>query len=155
MTSQLAREAIIPNPHLAPFMPLIGNWKTVGHHSMMPGTTLHGRATFEWHEGGAFLCMRSDVEEEGIPSAIALIGSDDDDKGFTMMYFDERAVSRRFEVTCGDGVVRWARVAPGFSQRYVLTLAPDGNTLHGVSSLSKDDKTWEQDMEVRYTKVKS
>jgi hypothetical protein len=33
-------------------------------------------------------------------------------------------------------------------------MAPDGETLRGVSSLSQDDKTWEQDMELRYTRVK-
>lgn len=145
---------MIPNPRLSALKPLIGTWTTIGHHSMLPGITLHGRTTFEWHEEGAFLRMRSEIEEEGIPSAIALIGSDDAVEVFTMLYFDERAVSRRFEVTMGDGKLRWWRTAPGFSQRYVLTLAPDGDTLHGVSSLSKDDATWEQDMELAYTRAK-
>ena len=97
--------------------------------------------------------MRSDIEEPGIPSAIALIGSDDNAAVFTMLYFDERAVARRFEVTLGDGMVRWSRVAPGFSQRYLLTMGPADDTLHGVSSLSKDDETWEQDLELKYTRV--
>lgn len=154
MTPQLATEAIIPNPRLAVFKPFLGTWTTVGHHSMMPGITLNGRASFEWHEGGAFLCVRTDVQEEGIPSAIALIGTDDDDTTFRMMYFDERKVSRQFEVTVDDKTLRWARNAPGFSQRYVLTISNDGNTMHGVSSLSKDDKTWEQDLEMEYTRVK-
>lgn len=154
MTSQLASEAMIPNPRLAAFKPLIGTWTTVGHHSMMPGITLHGRTAFEWHLGGAFLRMRSEIEEEGIPSGIALIGSDDDVTVFTMLYFDERAVARRFEVTMVDGTLRWWRTAPGFSQRYVLTVGPDGDTLHGVSSLSKDDATWDQDLELHYTRTR-
>jgi hypothetical protein len=154
MTSQLASEAMIPNPRLAAFKPLIGTWTTVGHHSMMPGITLHGRTAFEWHQGGAFLRMRSEIEEEGIPSGIALIGSDDDVTVFTMLYFDERAVARRFEVTMVDGTLRWWRTAPGFSQRYVLTVGPDGDTLHGVSSLSKDDATWDQDLELHYTRTR-
>ena len=154
MTSALSREAMIPNPRLSAFKAFIGTWTTVGHHSMMPGITLHGRTTFEWHEGGAFVCVRSEIEEEGIPTAIALIGSDDDAGVLTMLYFDERTVSRRFEVSTGDRTVRWWRTAPGFSQRFVLTMAPDGNTLRGVSSLSKDDTTWEQDLELSYTRVK-
>jgi hypothetical protein len=97
--------------------------------------------------------MRSETEEEGIPSAIALIGSDDDVEVFTMLYFDERTVARRFEVTMSDGTLRLWRTAPGFSQRYVLTVAPDGDTLHGVSSLSKDDATWDQDLEMSYTRA--
>lgn len=150
----MASEAMISNPRLSEFNPFIGTWTTVGHHSMMPGITLHGRTSFEWHEGGGFLCVRSEIEEEGIPSAIALIGSDDVAGVLTMLYFDERAVSRRFEVSTGDGTVRWWRNAPGFSQRYVLTVGPGGDTLHGVSSLSKDDVTWEQDLELSYTRVK-
>jgi len=154
MTTQLASEALIPNPRLSAFKPFIGTWTTVGHHSMMPGITLHGRTRFEWHEGGGFLCVRSEIEEKGIPSAIAIIGSDDGFEELTMLYFDERAVTRRFEVTIGDGTLRWWRTAPGFSQRYVLTVGADGDTLHGVSSLSKDDATWEQDLELSYTRVK-
>jgi hypothetical protein len=154
MTTQLASEALIPNPRLSAFKPFIGTWTTVGHHSMMPGITLHGRTRFEWHEGGGFLCVRSEIDEEGIPSAIALIGSDDDADAYTMLYFDERTVTRRFEVTVGDGTLRWWRNAPGFSQRYVLIVAPEGDTLHGVSSLSKDDATWEQDLELTYTRAK-
>ena len=98
--------------------------------------------------------MRSEIDEEGIPSAISLIGSDDNADVYTMLYFDERAVTRRFEVTVGDGTLRWWRNAPGFSQRYVLIVAPEGDTLHGVSSLSKDDATWEQDLELTYTRAR-
>jgi hypothetical protein len=154
MTSQFSSAAMIPNPRLSAFTPLLGAWTTVGHHSMMPGITLHGRTTFEWHEGGGFLCMRTEIDEPGIPSAIALIGSDDNAAVFTMLYFDERAVARRFEVTMDDGTLRWERTAPGFSQRYVVTVGPSGDTLHGVSSLSKDDMTWEQDLELHYTRAK-
>ena len=154
MPKQLANEAMIPNPRLAAFKPLIGVWTTVGSHSMMPGITLHGRTAVEWHEGGAFLCMRSEIDEPGIPSALAIIGSDDNRETLTMLYFDERAVSRRHEVAMDGSVLRWWRTAPGFSQRYVLTVGPDGDTLHGVSELSKDDATWEQDLELGYTRVK-
>jgi hypothetical protein len=152
--TELAGEARIPNPRLAVLEPFIGAWTTAGSHSMMPGIALHGRTIFEWHEGGAFLCVRSDIDEPGIPSAIALIGSDNDSEAFTMLYFDERGVSRRFDVTVDGPVLQWWRTAPGFSQRYVLTLAPDGETLRGVSSLSRDDVSWEQDLELRYTRVK-
>ena len=154
MTSRLAREAMIPNPRLAAFKPFIGTWTTIGSHSMMPGVTLHGRTAFEWHEGGAFVRILSEIDEPKIPSAISLIGTDDNAETFTLLYFDERAVTRRFDVSMGDGVLQWWRTAPGFSQRYVLTIGPDGDTLRGVSSLSKDDKTWEQDLELTYTRLK-
>jgi hypothetical protein len=154
MIPQIHSEAMIQNPRLSAFKSLIGTWMTVGHHSMIPDVTLHGRTSFEWHEGGSFVCVRSEIDEPGIPSAIALIGSDDEAKTFTMLYFDERAVTRRFDVAIEGNVLRWWRTAPGFSQRYVLTMAPDGDTLHGVSELSKDDVTWEQDLELSYTRLK-
>jgi hypothetical protein len=144
---------MIRNPRLAAFAPLVGEWTTAGSHSMMPGVALHGRTVFDWHEGGAFLRMRSEIEEPGIPTAVALVGSDDASGAFTMLYFDERAVSRRFEVAVDGGVVRWWRAAPGFSQRFTLTMAPNGNTLRGVSELSKDDVAWEQDLELTYTRA--
>jgi hypothetical protein len=71
-----------------------------------------------------------------------------------MLYFDERAVSRRYEVTMDDTVLRWWRTAPGLSQRYVLTVSPGGDTLHGVGALSKDGATWNPDLELSYTRVK-
>jgi hypothetical protein len=151
--TQFASAAMIPNPRLAAFGPLIGEWTTVGRHTMMPGVKLHGRTVFDWHEGGAFLRMRSEVEQPGIPTGIALIGSDDAIEAFSMLYFDERAVSRRFEVAKDGDVLRWWRTAPGFSQRFALTAAPDGNMLHGVSALSKDNVTWDQDLELTYTRV--
>jgi hypothetical protein len=70
------------NPHLNAFKSLIGVWTTVGRHPMLPGMMLHGRTAFEWQEGGAFLVMRSEIDEPGIPSAIAIIGSDDQSDSF-------------------------------------------------------------------------
>lgn len=48
--------------------------------------------------------MRSEIEEPGIPSGIALTGSEDEAASFTMLYFDERAVARRRHVGSGHGV---------------------------------------------------
>ncbi len=150
--SQFARAAMIPNPRLAAFRWLVGEWTTAGSHSMMPGVPLHGRTVVDWHEGGAFLRIRSEIAEAGIPAAVALVGSDDVGETLTMLYFDERAVSRRFDVAMDGAVMRWWRSAPGFSQRFSLTRAPEGDTLHGVSELSKDGVTWEQDLELTYTR---
>lgn len=75
MTSRLASEAMIPNPRLAAFEPFIGTWTTIGGHSMIPGVTLHGRTAFEWHEGGAFVRVSSEIDEPKIPIATAIIGA--------------------------------------------------------------------------------
>jgi len=147
-------EASIPNPALEPFRILIGDWNTVGTHALLPDMTLHGRTSFEWLEGGAFLMMRSEIDETGIPSGIAIFGSDDSAKEYFMLYFDERGVSRKYEVTLRDNIWKWWRNSPGFSQRYTGTIVDDGNTIIGKGELSKDGLSWEKDLDLTYRRVK-
>src|SRR5687767_9297813 len=90
MAENSMREASIPNPALEPFRVLVGNWETTGTHLLIPDTVLHGRTSFEWLEGGAFLVMRSEIDEPGVPSGIAIFGSDDASNEYFMLYFDER-----------------------------------------------------------------
>lgn len=154
MPTNAANEAAIPNPHLQPLGVLVGEWHTMGRHRLMPDTLLHGYASFEWLEGGAFLMMHSAVEEAGIPSAIAVIGSDDGAEAFFMLYFDERGVSRKYEMTLSGNVWKYWRDAPGFSQRFTGTIVDDGDTITGLAELSEDDATWKRDLELTYTRVR-
>ena len=59
----------------------------------MPDKKLEGRTSFAWHEDGAFLIMRGEVDEPRFPDGVAIIGSDDGAGIFAMIYFDERGVS--------------------------------------------------------------
>jgi hypothetical protein len=70
-----------------------------------------------------------------------------------MLYFDERGVSRRYEVTLRDNVWKWWRNAPGFSQRFAGSIATDGRTIVGRGELSRDGARWEPDLELTYTRV--
>ena len=153
MTTPIGAEAHKPNPALAPLAPLVGRWRTVGTHPLVPGTTFHGRTSFEWHEHGAFLVMRSEVDEPGIPSAVALFGSDDAAGTFTMIYFDERDISRVYSVEVGDGEVRWQRDEAGFAQRMVVRIADDGITLHAAGTMSRDGGAWEDDLQLTYERI--
>jgi hypothetical protein len=153
MQTDLKREASIPNPALKPLGVLVGTWNTIGRHPLIPNTALHGRASFEWLEGGAFLMMHSEIEEPGIPTGIAIFGSDDSAGTFSMLYFDERGVSRKYEVTVADNVLTWWRNAPGFSQRFTCTLSNDARTMIGKGELSKDGLSWEKDLELTYTRA--
>jgi hypothetical protein len=92
MIKNSKHEAAIPNPALKPFGILIGEWKTTGTHPYVPGTTFHGFTSFKWMEGGAFLIMHSEIDEEEIPSGIAIFGSDNSTGEYFMLYFDERKV---------------------------------------------------------------
>ena len=153
MNQHSMQEASIPNPALKPFSILIGNWSTTGTHLLIPNTVLHGRTSFEWLEGGAFLMMRSEIDEPGIPSGIAIFGSDDSTHEYYMLYFDERGVSRKYEVTLQDNIWKWWRNTPGFSQRYTGTIVDDGNTIIGKGELSKDGSSWEKDLDLTYKRV--
>ena len=154
MTRSSKHEASRPNPALKPLSFLIGEWTTIGTHGLVPGTTYHGRTWFEWLEGGAFLMMHSEIDEGDIPSGIAIFGSDDDLGEYFMLYFDERGVSRRYEVSLHDNVLKWRRNAPGFSQCSTHTIVDDGRTIIGKGEISKDGVSWEKDLDLTYTRVK-
>src|SRR4051794_31149920 len=97
MNQHSRQEASGPNPALEPFGVLIGNWNTSGTHGLDPDTILHGHASFEWLENGAFLLMRSEIDDPRFPSTIAVFGSDDAEGECYMLTFDERGVSRKYE----------------------------------------------------------
>jgi hypothetical protein len=59
MAEFVPNEAARPNPALSALSVLVGTWNTVGTHPLVPGTTFHGRTSFAWIEGGAFLIMHS------------------------------------------------------------------------------------------------
>ena len=151
MGEPVRHEAAKPNPALHPLRALAGAWNTVGTHPLVPGTTFHGRTTFEWIEGGAFLLMRSRIDEPGIPSGIAIFGSDDATGACSMLYFDEREVSRRYKVSLRDGVLTWWRDDPEFSQRFTGTISADGRTIVGRGEMSRDGAPWEPDLQLTYT----
>jgi hypothetical protein len=146
-------KASIPNPALSAFSVLIGKWTTVGTHPLLPDTLLNGRTTFEWLEGGAFMIMHSEIDEPRFPAGIAITGSDNVAGTYFMLYFDERGVSRKCEVSFQDNVWKWWRNAPGFSQRFAGRISDDGNTIIGKGELLKDGTSWEKDLDLTYTRV--
>ena len=153
MDAPIAREALISNPGLKGFKKIIGTWSTIGHHPMVPGVTFHGRVSFDLHEGGAFVIMRSEIDEPDIPSGIAIFGSDDHTDTLSMIYFDERRVARRYEARMEPQVLRWWRNTPEFSQRFTITIASDNQSMDGAGEMSKDGGPWGPDLELTYTRI--
>jgi hypothetical protein len=152
MTSPIGSEAL-PNPTLKPFEALVGEWLTTGTHPLLPGTTFHGRTSFAWHEGGAFLIMRSEIEEPEIPSGVAIFGSDDGAATHFMLYFDERGVSRKYDVTMTKNLLTWRRDDSEFSQLNTIEIANDGNTMVGRGEMSRNGAAWEDDLSLTYVRV--
>lgn len=153
MNQHSMQEASIPNPALEPFSVLIGDWNIIGTHRHIPDTILHGRSSFEWLANGAFVIMRSELDEPGVPSSISIFGSDDLAKEYFMLYFDERGVSRKYDVTLHDNILKMWRNAPGFSQRFTGTIEKGGNTMIGIWDLSEDGSPWAHDLELTYKRV--
>ena len=69
-----------------------------------------------------------------------------------MHYFDSRGVSRIYEVGMSDTVLDISREAPGFSQRFRGDLEDGGNKISGLWKLCRDDKTWDDDLRITYTR---
>lgn len=145
-------EALKPNPALKPFEVLVGEWKTEGSHPYFPGTVLHGRTSFEWIEGGAFLLERSELDNPEFPNGVAIFGSDDEAKKYHMIYFDSRGISRLYKCSIKDNVLTWQRDEAGFAQRMALTVSSDGNKMVGKGEMRRDGKTWEGDLSLTYTR---
>jgi hypothetical protein len=149
MTS-IGSEAAMPNPALDSFSPVIGEWRTEGKHPMVPGTTFHGRALFQFIENGAFLMMRTEIDEPEIPCGIAIIGSDDTAGTFFMLYFDERGVSRKYDVKLDRDQLEWRRDDPEFSQLFTVAIGRD--KMHGLGRMRRKDGDWEDDLSLTYTR---
>jgi hypothetical protein len=148
-------KARIDNPALEALSFLIGEWQTTGTHPAVPGETVLGRTVFERHEGGAFLLMRSQVDHILFPDGLAIIASDDVGGRFVMSYFDERGVSRLYEVEVGDGTLTWRRDDPSFSQSTTLTADEGGDRLVGKGRMSKQGGDWADDLSQVFVRERS
>lgn len=152
--TKVGANALMPNSALKAFEVLVGEWQTTGRHPYFPCITLHGRASFKWHEGGAFLIIRTEIDHPKFPDGIEILGSDDKAKKFYMLHFDERGVSRKYNVTLKDNRLKWWRDDPDFSQRFTIAIEDDGKRMVGGGEMSRDGGPWEGDLSNTYQKVK-
>ena len=154
MKKQIGSEAFIPNPALEPFKVFVGEWQTIGSHPYLPGITLQGRTTFDWLEGGAFLIMHSEIDDPNFPSGVAIFGSDDVAKQYFMLSFDERGVSRKYDVTITGDQLKWWRDDPSFSQRFTIVIEDNSNTMISKGEMSRERATWEEDLALTYVRCR-
>jgi hypothetical protein len=150
----MKNSASIRNPSLKPLGILVGTWRIVGEHPLMPGVELGGSVTFEWFEGGAFLRMYAEVDNPKFPAGIAIFGSDNDSGHIFMLYFDEREVSRKYECSITSNEWKWWRDDPHFSQRFTVKISEDGNTMVSSGEMRRDGSAWEDDLNLTYYRVK-
>jgi hypothetical protein len=121
---------------------------------MIPDTVLHGTASITRLEPGGFLQIRSSIHEEvGIPAGVAVVGGDGISGRYVLLHHDERGVSRVYDAALEGRTLRWWRNAPDFAQRYSLTVSPDGRSMAGKGELCRDGSSWEQDLDLTYTRL--
>lgn len=131
---------------------LIGNWHL---EIKLPGepTSHHGRASFEWLPGKAFVMYRTEIEDPRFPVTEAIIGSDDTLDSYSMVYSDSRGVQRVYLMSLDDREWQLWRDAPDFAQRFSGTFSEDGNTLTARWEKSLTAKNWEHDFDVICTRT--
>jgi hypothetical protein len=133
---------------LEPLNALIGSWWIEATHPFFPSTVVGGQADFEWLEGERFLLQRSRTDHPEFPDSLIVFGADGGE--LSMHYFDSRGVHRVYDVSFDDGVWRMWRHSPGFSQRFTGMFEDDGDTIAGLWKLSRDDTTWDDDLQITF-----
>jgi hypothetical protein len=120
------------------FEPLIGSWHGEGDMPTDPPVKIRVDATIE--RMGDFLVMRSTGEPVEMPSTLAVIGGASDGEPQPMHYFDSRGVKRLFLMTLEQSTWTIVRApgedwngpdGPGFNQRFIGELSPDGRMITG------------------------
>lgn len=71
-----------------------------------------------------------------------------------MLHFDERGVSRKYDVSVEQNQIKWWRDDPAFSQQFTLTGDKGSKKMVSSGEMSKDGGEWERDLAVTYLRLK-
>lgn len=126
---------------------LLGAWHAEA--TFPNGEVIPGTVTFRWLAEDGLVLMRSKMRRL-IPASVAVIGADDVHDQLTMLYSDERGVTRTYEMSMTRTALTWHRAAPKFHQRFESTF---GRTkIEGAWQKSVDGRRWEHDFALVYTR---
>ena len=75
------------------------------------------------------------------------------DRKLSMHYFDSRGVYRVLSVGLGEGTWTFSRDGSDFSQRFTGTFSDDSDTITGLSEISEDGSTWDDDLAITYRRA--
>lgn len=141
------------NPALKDLKVLVGNWDMeLSNASFLsdPKATIRGTTSIEWIEGGDLLVMRQGKKGAGPNYAMWVIGRDADSSEYVVLYSDDRGVSRVYQMSFNNGVLKIWRNSPKFSQRYVAKISKDKKTIKAYWEKSLDGKKWDHDFDIIY-----
>ena len=145
------------NPALKDVEFLIGKWEMELSNAAFlpkPSSTVKGDVSFDWVEDKAFLIMRMGGNPSTSQGAIWLINRDESSSDYKVFYYDDRKVSRIYEMSFSDNLWKLWRQSPNFSQRFEGKISKDGNKILAKWEKSSDGQKWEHDFDVTYTRMK-
>jgi hypothetical protein len=140
-----------PTHPLKQFEVLVGEWDTVGTHPQIK-SPITGHSKFEWMVNGGLLVWHFNWDPDLPPDAVSVIGHDDAQDVCTMLYSDERGVSRIYQMSLEGNLWKMWRDTSDFSQRMTGEISSDHNTIIVRGELSRDGSNWEGDLNVTYTR---
>jgi hypothetical protein len=146
-----------PNPALKDLEIFIGQWEMeISNAAFLPdrSTRVKGVVSFEWVEDGAFLALRMGGGPSSSPGAVWLIHRDESSSDYQAFYYDDRKVSRIYEMSFADGSWKLWRQSPEFSQRFEGRISSDGNAISAQWEKSSDGLKWKHDFDLTYTRMK-
>jgi len=138
------------NPALDQVQFLVGAWDMELSDAAFlpdPDAKVSGSVTVEWNEHGAALVIRMG------DTATWIIGRDESEPDYTVLYADDRGVSRVYRMSLTKSNWRIWRNTAEFSQRFDAEISSDQAEIKGSWQKSVDGgTTWEHDFKVRYSR---
>ena len=98
-STQGAGQSSTPNSALDGLRRLAGTWQIDILMPLDPPINVRGLHVITWLEEGPFLLDRGTVEHPEFPVSTAIIGGDDSNGSFSMLYSDSRGVTRIYEMS--------------------------------------------------------
>jgi len=118
-------------------------------------TRLSGSITIGWIEDGSALRIRQG-DSEHPPAAVWIIGRHEREASYSVLYADDRGVSRIYNMSLENASWRMWRDTPEFSQRFDAQLEPSGEAIRAGWQKSTDHgATWEHDFNVDYIRKRA
>jgi hypothetical protein len=150
--SNMATE--LGNPALGALAFLIGDWDMALSNAsfLEEGQVASGTLEVRPVEGGRLLVLRQFAEPGADPAATWVVGRDSSGPGFTVLYADDRGVSRVYEMYLTETTWSLRRDDPEFSQRFEAAISPDRHRLEGHWQKRIAGGRWEHDFEVTYSR---
>lgn len=141
------------------FERLIGTWRVEGEIPLDPPLTVTGEA--EIRRLGELIVFSAASEPAEVPDSISIIGGAPGDGPQPMHYFDSRGVKRLYMTNVEGSTWKIWRApgedwngpdGPGFNQRFVGEISPDGRTIEArwERGTGPDGDDWELDFALTY-----